>query len=147
MEAVVHRSPHYCRSRSPLMCSFHCISSLLSFYSSVHNSFDLLPSLLVSHFLSLSVFTSSLPCLALLASSHAASLVLFFPSFISDSLSLTLPFLGCKWTVSIRSTITRRPRCFVQLFLFVWRQTWVCSVDLWTPTELQSAPNIDLIVS
>lgn len=35
MEAVIHPSPHYCRSRLPLMCSFHCVISSPSFNSSV----------------------------------------------------------------------------------------------------------------
>lgn len=37
--------PHYCRSRSPIMCSFHCVSSSLSFHSSV----SIFLSLLLSH--------------------------------------------------------------------------------------------------
>lgn len=43
MKAVIHCSPHYCRSRLPIMCSFHCVSSSFSFYSSVRIFFLSLP--------------------------------------------------------------------------------------------------------
>ena len=65
--------PHYCRSRSPLMCSFHCVSSSLSFHSSVRIFF------FISHTLSLSLSLSLsrlLSLLLLLSSSRLASLLL-----------------------------------------------------------------------
>ena len=83
--------PHYCRSRSPLMCSFHCVSSSLSFHSSVRIVF----SFYLSHALSLSLSPlppslaastpSSLQLLARLASSPASLSLFFLVFFFSFS--------------------------------------------------------------
>lgn len=82
MKAVIHCSPHYCRSRSPIMCSFHCVSSSFSFYSSVRIFFFfyISPSLLLSHSFSLSVLLLTrfwLGLLLLLKPSH----IFFVPLF------------------------------------------------------------------
>lgn len=111
-EAVIHCSPHYCRSRLPLMCSFHCVSSSLSFNSSVHILFFFIssPSPPFTHSLSCSL--PSLQLLALFASSLAGFVLFIFLSLISGSLPPHISLLcrnkgqldthlkitGSKWT-------------------------------------------------
>lgn len=97
MEAVIHHSSHYCRSRLPLMCSFHCVISSPSFNSSVF----------VSFFLFFFFAVSVLPLLLSLCLSYSLPLLYLLTSFwlclplllrTSSFWSFCLKWLSCPLT-------------------------------------------------